>query len=203
MSTIAGIRAAVVSDVDDIAEIHVTCWREVYSFMPQSVHELRGPRYRRDQWQRWFRERPEGEALFVLESGRRVVGFAVAKPNTDPAIDVPGEFHACYIISDYRGGESGPLSMMALAQFLKRLGVQVQSLQAHLPGTRLHARSLSGPRDRRHRVARDWLQGHGLRRAYGSPGANAFFSAFKTWIKRILLKLLFTECRLRVFDVRE
>lgn len=123
MSTIAGIRSAEVSDVDSIAKIHVTCWREVYSFMPQSVHDLRGYQYRRDQWRGWFHERPTDQVLFVLECSGRVVGFAIAKPNDDPVIDVPGEFHACYILPDFRGGDAGPLSMMALAAFLKEQGL--------------------------------------------------------------------------------
>lgn len=123
MSTITGIRAAILSDVESIADIHVTCWREVYDFMPAEVHQLRDRDYRLRQWETWFKTPPPGEAIFVLESGDRVVGFAVAKPNEDPAIDCRGDFHACYILPEFRGGVSGPLSMMALALFLKDNGL--------------------------------------------------------------------------------
>ncbi|QFS97598.1 hypothetical protein FIV06_09205 [Labrenzia sp. THAF191b] len=119
MSIITGIRQANLSDVVKIASIHVGCWKEVYSFMPDQVQAQRGFDYRYRQWEHWFEERPTGQAVFVLEACQKVVGFAVAKPNTDPAIDAPGEFHACYILPDYRGGSSGPLAMRVLAEFLK------------------------------------------------------------------------------------
>lgn len=120
MSTITGIREAYLSDIVCIAKIHVRCWREVYSFMPKEVLAERGFEYRLHQWLTWFETNPAGEAIYVLEDGLRVVGFAVAKPNRDQQFDTPGEFHACYILPNYRGGVSGPLAMMALAKFLKK-----------------------------------------------------------------------------------
>ncbi|UES58541.1 GNAT family N-acetyltransferase [Roseibium aggregatum] len=119
MSIITGIRQAEISDVAKIATIHVECWREVYTFMPDEVQSQRGFEYRSRQWQHWFETRPPGQAVYVLEDGKEVVGFAVAKPNSDPAIDAIGEFHACYILPEYRGGASGPMAMQALAEFLK------------------------------------------------------------------------------------
>jgi len=119
MSTITGIRIATNADIDVITEIHVSSWQEVYSFMPDTVLSKRGHDFRRQQWQTWFRNPPEGEATFVLESHQRVVGFALAKPNQDPDIDANGEFHACYIQPEYRGGVAGPLAMMALAVHLQ------------------------------------------------------------------------------------
>lgn len=123
MSIVTGIRSAALSDVVSIAKIHVACWREVYSFMPEEVQAKRDYKFRLDQWLRWFETMPEDEALFVLLDTDEVVGFAVAKANKDPDIDVLGEFHACYILPHYRGGQAGPVAMMALADFLKESGL--------------------------------------------------------------------------------
>lgn len=122
MSIITSIRYSNPLDLHDIALIHVACWREVYAFMPSDVLAARGYQYRSEQWQRWFTERPTNEALFSLVSAGKVVGFAVAKRNEDPAIDAIGEFHACYILPDFRGGISGPIAMLALAKFLYAAG---------------------------------------------------------------------------------
>ncbi|WP_168156992.1 GNAT family N-acetyltransferase [Roseibium sp. TrichSKD4] len=119
MSNITGLRSATLNDVEVIAKIHVQCWREVYGFMPREVHDMRDLSYRRNQWNCWFQERPDLEALFVLLHNDNVVGFAISKPNHDDAIDALGEFHACYILPEFRGGQAGPMAMMALALSLK------------------------------------------------------------------------------------
>lgn len=123
MSTTNSIRDAEVTDAKTIAEIHVRCWREVYAFMPQAVHKQRDYRYRFRQWMTWFDNQPCGEALFVLESNGQIVGFSMAKPNTDNAISVPGEMHACYLLPQFRGTDLGPLGLMALAASLKQRGL--------------------------------------------------------------------------------
>ncbi|WP_346915112.1 GNAT family N-acetyltransferase [uncultured Roseibium sp.] len=123
MSTLTGIRPAEATDAETIARIHAACWREVYRFMPPEVLALRSVDYRLEQWRTWFDTAPAGEAVYVLLDGDAVVGFAMAKPNRDAAIDVPGEFHACYILPGNRGGDAGPVAMMALAQHLKRSGL--------------------------------------------------------------------------------
>jgi len=140
MSIITGIRSAVLSDVVSIAKIHVTCWREVYAFMPSEVHAQRGFQYRLDQWLTWFDTLPSDEAVFVLTDAIGVVGFAVAKANKDLDFDVPGEFHACYILPHYRGGEAGPVAMMALADFLMSKGLWPACLWAfkHNPYRRIY-----------------------------------------------------------------
>ncbi len=118
MSTIIRIRRAELSDVERIAEIHCECWREVYAFMPDEVHAARGIGYRLTQWEEWFGSPKPNHLLIVILSEEKVVGFAVAKPNSDTDIQAYGEFHACYILPDYRGGTAGPLAMAALATYL-------------------------------------------------------------------------------------
>lgn len=116
------IRNGIYSDVHAISEIHCLCWREVYSFMPEEVFRARSKAYRREQWENWFEERPEGDTLIVLTSDETVVGFALSKPNTDPDIHAQGEMHAGYVLPDFRGGLSGPAMMKALATNMANLG---------------------------------------------------------------------------------
>lgn len=122
MSIVTAARHASFVDVDAVAEIHTSCWREVYSFLPNSIHENRSYDYRRRQWLEFLSARQRGAALIVLEQSGRTIGFAVSKPNADTAIDVPGEFHACYILPGCRGGDAGPVAMRALAEHLRADG---------------------------------------------------------------------------------
>lgn len=116
------IRSGVYSDIDIITDIHTLCWREVYSFMPYEVHSARNWKYRHKQWECWFSSPPRDETLLVLTYDDVVVGFSLAKPNTDPDIDALGEMHAGYVLPDYRGGMSGPAMMRLLAEKMNYLG---------------------------------------------------------------------------------
>lgn len=116
------IRNGICSDIIAISEIHSFCWQEVYAFMPGTVHVARSQAYRRDQWERWFDEQPEGETLIVLTFDETVVGFALSKPNADQDIAAAGEMHAGYILPEFRGGMSGPAMMKALADRMLELG---------------------------------------------------------------------------------
>jgi len=140
MSTYTSIRGAGVSDVECIALIHTTVWREVYSFMPEEVHLARNLKHRRKQWLEWLERAPSDEVLLVLEKANQVVGFAVAKPNTDTDIHAAGEFHACYILPEFRGGDTGPVAMLALAEFLKFQGLWPACIWAfkHNPYRRIY-----------------------------------------------------------------
>lgn len=109
------IRNGIHSDADTISEIHSLCWREVYSFMPEEVHQARSRHFRLKQWQRWFEEQPDDETLLVLTNDQSVVGFALSKPNHDSDIPAVGEMHAGYILPEFRGGMSGPALMRGLA----------------------------------------------------------------------------------------
>jgi len=91
--------------------------------MAAEVHRQRDYSYRLTQWLNWFDKKPHGEALFVICMGTEIIGFALSKPNSDPAIAVPGEFHACYILPEFRGGSAGPIAMMALALSLYENGL--------------------------------------------------------------------------------
>lgn len=118
MSIITSVRKARDTDARAIAHIHAQSWQEVYHFMGPKVLASRNFEYRLNQWRRWFEATPKSEALYCLTHSGTVVGFAMAKPNTDDEISARGEFHACYILPQFRGGNSGPLAMQTLAEFL-------------------------------------------------------------------------------------
>lgn len=110
------IRNGIYTDAAAISEIHSLCWREVYSFMPEEVHQARSKQYRKEQWDNWFKRSPEDEMLLVLTSDDVVVGFALSKPNHDTEINAKGEMHAGYVLPEFRGGVSGPALMRELAE---------------------------------------------------------------------------------------
>lgn len=102
-------RCATVADVEDISQVHVKCWSEIYKFMPEEVLCSRSLEYRRKQWCNWFLS---GDGmLFVIESRGIVIGFCHVGPSFDPDLSVDAEMRAGYILSGHRGGEVG-LDMM-------------------------------------------------------------------------------------------
>ena len=115
------IRVAKHQDITAIAEVHASCWKEVYSFMPSEVLENRNYEFRLNQWETWFSEKKseQGEGLFVMEVAGNVVGFCMCKPNTDP--DIPealGELHAQYMYPQYRSSGTGYQVLQVLTAFL-------------------------------------------------------------------------------------
>ncbi|WP_083782845.1 GNAT family N-acetyltransferase [Roseibium sp. TrichSKD4] len=123
MSIGATVRTVKLCDVEEIAKIHVACWKEVYSFMPDAVHLARSLRYRRNQWLNWVIDPPEYGFFFVILFNGEIAGFAAALRNMDEAIIAKGEMHACYILPEYRGTDAGPLGLMTLASTLKSSGL--------------------------------------------------------------------------------
>lgn len=124
------IRPSRHSDVEQIAAIHESCWREVYHFMPPEVLNGRDQTYRRRQWGTWFDTRKESDALFSVQSGTQIVGFCFCCANADSAIDGRGEMHAAYILPEFRGGPVGPLMMLTMAEFLAGHGLTPMVLWA-------------------------------------------------------------------------
>jgi GNAT superfamily N-acetyltransferase len=115
------IRVSRPRDVEDIAAVHATCWKDVYAFMPQEVLKSRDYSFRLKQWKNWYAEKrfDQGEGLFVMEYGKRIVGFCMCKPNLDP--DIPqakGEYHAQYVLPQYRARGTGYQVLQVLTAYL-------------------------------------------------------------------------------------
>lgn len=119
------IRKAFPQDVDDIAKIHVECWRECYPFLPEKLHQIRSVSVRSQQWcERLSGVEPEGVTRVLLDEGH-VVGFGHAMPNGDPDLpDIDYELHACYFLPQYRRLSSGPQMMLEMIDASLSLGAK-------------------------------------------------------------------------------
>lgn len=120
------VRPAHCGDVEAIARIHVRCWKECYTFIPDYIHKARSLRFRKRQWARtidemWRSKQP----VMVLEHKDQVVGFANVKKNDDP--DIPGaeyELHAAYFEPEHRGTLAGPMMLSGLLRHLRDFGAR-------------------------------------------------------------------------------
>lgn len=125
------VRHALKTDVSDIARIHASCWQEAYSFLPAGMRNNRNYTYRKKQWNSWFSNPVEKEALFVLLNNNEVIGFGFCCQNKDDDIpDALGELHAAYVMPEYRGGISGPILLREMMRHLADVNLLPASLWA-------------------------------------------------------------------------
>jgi len=108
-------------DVNDIANIHINCWRDVYNFIPPEVHKIRSADHRAEQWAKVILQNDERDLLLVLKTEEyKPVGFCFATYNSETEIEAAGELHAAYIMPGYRGGTAGVVMMKTMLEHLKR-----------------------------------------------------------------------------------
>lgn len=113
------MRSAHLDDAAAIAQIHVSCWRDVYPFMPEEVHAARGYEFRLEQWIRTLKEQNPNQQILVIEDDNEIIGFTMVKENDDPAIaDARGELHAAYFLPQYRGHAIGIHALNRMIHFL-------------------------------------------------------------------------------------
>lgn len=106
-------------DIKKIVDIHVSCWKEVYKFIPENVHKVRTRKFRFNQWKKVLRIKKLETGLFVLKTDLNVVvGFCYCAPNIDKDLEAASELHAAYILPEFRGGITGPLMMVTMVEFL-------------------------------------------------------------------------------------
>ncbi len=112
------IGTAVESNVEAIARVHVTSWRETYpGIMPQEILDSLSEAQRADQWRRWFLpDRPLREALTVCEDAGEVVGFASA---IIPAGSSEAELLTLYVLARAKGRGFGRELMSDIAGRIK------------------------------------------------------------------------------------
>lgn len=82
------IRPATVEDAAQIAEVHVTSWREAYSSVvgEQGIDEL-DVEGRTGWWRRLLADPPKDTTTWVAEEGDEVIGFASLGPSRDEDAD--------------------------------------------------------------------------------------------------------------------
>lgn len=93
-------RIATLADVDQLASIHVQCWRETYvGLLPDAEIAIRDLAYRQTLWSKMI---AAGNSHISLIEG---VGFAQVGPQRDDALSkiYPRELYALYVLQDAHG----------------------------------------------------------------------------------------------------
>ena len=113
------IRRARVSDVADIARVHVTTWQVCYrGIMPDEFLDRLSAEPRAAMWRKVLSS--SGHMLIVCRVDRRTVGFAAYGPTRDGDEDpaAVGEIYAIYVLPDYWRTGCGHLLWQRVAKEL-------------------------------------------------------------------------------------
>ncbi len=105
-------------DLAGIARIHVDCWREIYTFLPDAVHKARNLTHRYEQWEEVLVQNRPNELLLAVRLDNDLVGFAHANDEGDP--DIPTAkalFNAAYFKPEVRKLSVGVYVMDAMVNF--------------------------------------------------------------------------------------
>lgn len=96
------VRPARPEDADDCANVHVQAWREAYvGMIPDEILANLSIERRVEQWRDWLAD--PGRGAFVIERGRRVVGFCLAGPSLHGSAPGFGEIQAIYLLAEVYG----------------------------------------------------------------------------------------------------
>ena len=92
------IREAVVDDIVDLAQLHVTAWNQTYPFVKRTpTFETRAY-----QWNELFKVKDQTWCCFVVVNSKgELVGFARGKPYTDE-LKFDGELNKIYLLKTYQ-----------------------------------------------------------------------------------------------------
>ncbi len=112
------VEPAVREDLAGIARIHVDCWREIYTFVPESVHKARNLTFRYEQWEEVLLQDRQNEVLLAVRLDGDLVGFAHANDAGDPDIpEARSLFNAAYFKPGIRKQSVGVYVMDAMVNF--------------------------------------------------------------------------------------
>ncbi|KRE06719.1 GCN5 family acetyltransferase [Bosea sp. Root381] len=94
------IRPATIADAGAIAALHVKVWRETYrQIAPADVQLALDEKHRMTGWRARLSAPSPGEAVFVAEFDRRVVGIVAAGKPSNAIFGDRGEIGALYVDS--------------------------------------------------------------------------------------------------------
>jgi GNAT superfamily N-acetyltransferase len=133
------IRSAVPADAAQLAEIHVTSWRETYQgLMPEGfLTRMTDDAMRARREQNWVYTLQEGlDCTRVAEIGGVVMGFAsagVVRPHTVIPGDYDAELYTLYVLREAQGQGLGRLLVATLARELLGRGFQGLALWVLAP----------------------------------------------------------------------
>lgn len=120
------VRPARQSDIDSVAELHVSSWREAYvGILPQPYLDALSVDSRRSMWHRIYLETdwPRQGVLVVSEHSAKTSGFAhLAASRDDDADAGVGEVTAIYLRSEAWGRGVGTALITAAVDTMTRAG---------------------------------------------------------------------------------
>jgi ribosomal protein S18 acetylase RimI-like enzyme len=105
------VRVPEPGDVAELAELHVTTWRETYShLLPEGYFDEAFVEGRHRMWSR-LTERPRADVVVrVAEQDGRIIGFAVVGQPIGPEVaTAPRDRHLymLYVVASHHGGGAG------------------------------------------------------------------------------------------------
>lgn len=137
------IRAAVPSDAETIAGVHVTCWRETYAgLMPDGLLAALSVESQRDLWRSILADPAafaDTAAFVALDPDGEVVGYAACNRQSLPdliAEGFKGEFQSVYLLGRVQRRGLGRRLMAAMARDMRKRGLEGASLftpRNHIP----------------------------------------------------------------------
>jgi GNAT superfamily N-acetyltransferase len=97
------IRAALPSDAEGIARVHVDTWRTTYAgLIPDDFLDQLSIERRKQMWEDALRDSREGRYLFVANEEKEVLGFVSAGPAREGPLGSGGEIYAIYLLEDHQ-----------------------------------------------------------------------------------------------------
>ncbi len=115
------IRKAWPGDVSEIANVHVSCWRETYrGLLPSEYLAKLNFRKKIDAWQKVIADK-EKFAVFIAEDRMGVIGFSTVEAARDVLWEGSGEISSIYLLSRFKGRGLGRALLHAgMKELLKR-----------------------------------------------------------------------------------
>lgn len=119
-----GVRPARSSDIDQIAEIQVQAWQDLYANLLRDTGLGLDQTSLADQWGDAVLHPPQASTrVLVATQGEEVVGFAAVGPCYDPDLGTDcGEIHALVVRTDHLRCGHGSRLMAACVDHLRSCG---------------------------------------------------------------------------------
>lgn len=130
------IRAAQLTDADDLGRVHVRAWQAAYrnGLMPDEYLDGLSEDERSSMWRDALQNAPRSRSsrlVASIEDDSRVVGFALVGPAGGELDAEHGELFAINVDPDYWGTGAGSALLAAATDALKDAGFSVAVLWVH------------------------------------------------------------------------
>lgn len=118
-------RAAIVSDAQELGQVHVASWRETYlCIVPDELIAALSPEKRAQIWEQML-QRPEDfghPVMYLAMQGARIVGFGcceLQRHETMLSLNYQGDFSSIYVLKEAQGRGVGARLMGLMADDLR------------------------------------------------------------------------------------